>query len=131
MDAVPMDFLRQEGQILRDVKMQLPAKMLLGVVVLIWYTLHMVQIKKVAVYLPNSDVAQTTTRFAVRTQRLSQSRAFSLLSEDKKDIPSSINSISGLNWMAVTRFNNSFSPPDKKPGFISGLIESGRRSNPH
>ena len=46
----------------KAVKMQLPAKMLRGAAVLIWYTLPMVQIKKVAVYLPNSDVAQITSK---------------------------------------------------------------------
>ena len=49
-------------QISKAVKMQLPAKMLLGAAVLIWYTLHMDQIKKVAAYLPNSDVAQITSK---------------------------------------------------------------------
>ena len=62
MDVVQMDSKKPEVQISKAVKMQLPAKMLLGVAVLIWYTLPMVQIKKVAVYLPNSDVAQITSK---------------------------------------------------------------------
>ena len=50
------------AQISKAVKMQPPVKMLLGAAVLIWYTLHMVQIKKVAVYLPNSDAVQITSK---------------------------------------------------------------------
>ena len=62
MDVVQMDSKKPVAQISKAVKMQPPVKMLLGAVVLIRYTLPMDQIKKVAVYLPNSDVAQITSK---------------------------------------------------------------------
>ena len=62
MDVVQMDSKKPGVQISKAVKMQPPVKMLLGAAVLIWYTLPMDQIKKVAVYLPNSDVAQITSK---------------------------------------------------------------------
>ena len=53
MAAVQMDLQRQEGPNIKDVKMQLLAKMLPGDVVLTWFIQRMVQAKKVAVFLPN------------------------------------------------------------------------------
>lgn len=58
MAVVQMVLLRQEGQIIKAVKMLLLAKMLLGDVVLIWFTQHMVLVRKVAAFPRNLDVAQ-------------------------------------------------------------------------
>ena len=58
MAAVQMDLQRQEDPNIKDVKMQLLAKMLLGDVVLTWFIQHMVQAKKVAAFLPNLAVVQ-------------------------------------------------------------------------
>ena len=58
MAAVQMDLQRQEGPNIKDVKMQLLAKMLLGDVVLTWFIQLMVQAKRVAVFLPNLAAVQ-------------------------------------------------------------------------
>ena len=58
MAAVQMDLQRQEDPNIKDVKMQLLAKMLLGDVVLTWFIQRMVQAKKVAVFLPNLAAVQ-------------------------------------------------------------------------
>ena len=58
MAVVQMVLLRQEDQIIKAVKMLLLAKMLLGDVVLIWFTQHMVLVRKVAAFPRNLDVAQ-------------------------------------------------------------------------
>ena len=62
MAAVQMDLQRQEGPNIKDVKMQLLAKMLLGDVVLTWFIQRMVQAKKVAVFLPNLAAVQIISR---------------------------------------------------------------------
>ena len=62
MAAVQMDLQRQEDPNIKDVKMQLLAKMLLGDVVLTWFIQRMVQAKKVAVFLPNLAAVQIISR---------------------------------------------------------------------
>ena len=62
MAAVQMDLQRQEGPNIKDVKMQLLAKMLPGDVVLTWFIQRMVQAKKVAVFLPNLAAVQIISR---------------------------------------------------------------------
>ena len=62
MAAVQMVLLRLEEKTIKDVKMQLLAKMLLGDVVLTWFIQRMVQAKKVAVFLPNLAAVQIISR---------------------------------------------------------------------
>ena len=62
MAAVQMDLQRQEDPNIKDVKMQLLAKMLLGDVVLTWFIQRMVQAKKVAAFLPNLAAVQIISR---------------------------------------------------------------------
>ena len=62
MAVVQMALLRQEDQNIKDVKMLLLAKMLLGDVVLIWFTQLMVLVKKVAAFLRNLAVVQIISK---------------------------------------------------------------------
>ena len=62
MAVVQMVLLRQEGQTIKGVKMLLLAKMLLGDVVLIWFTQRMVLVKKVAAFLRNLAVVQIISK---------------------------------------------------------------------
>ena len=62
MDVVQMDSKKPGVQNSKAVKMRPPVKMLRGAAVLIWYILPTVRIKRVAVYLPNSDAVQITSK---------------------------------------------------------------------
>ena len=62
MAVVQMALLRQEDQTIKDVKMLLLAKMLLGDAVLIWFTQPMVLVKKVAAFLRNLAVVQIISK---------------------------------------------------------------------
>lgn len=62
MAAVQMVLLRLEEKTIKDVKMLLLAKMLLGDAVQTWFILHMVQAKKVAASPLNLVAVQTISR---------------------------------------------------------------------